>query len=62
VRLFTTLPVAAIKGGKFAPNESEIIEVSFPPGDSRRWIRSALEIEVKTEGQKKQPQMNADKH
>ncbi len=46
VRVFTALPILAIKGGTLVPSEPKSIEVSFPAADPPRFVRATLEIEV----------------
>jgi len=48
VRVYTSLPIREVKGGKLSSSDPKSIEISFPAGDPPRWIRSTLEIEVQT--------------
>ncbi len=46
VRVYTSLPIRTVRGGNLRPSDQESIEVSYPPADPPRWIRSTLEIDL----------------
>jgi hypothetical protein len=47
VRLWTALPIAAVKGGRLVESEPKSVEVSFPPAERPSFSRATLEIDVK---------------
>jgi hypothetical protein len=47
VRVWTALPIVAVRGGRLIQTEPKAVEVSFPPGDARLFSRATLQIDTK---------------
>jgi len=47
VRVWTALPIAAVRGGRLVDSEPKSIELSFPPAEGKSFSRSTLELDVK---------------